>query len=65
MPYKVGDSFVMMSIEEVRERLERESEKIEEVVDGLEGKLRSTRQDMEGLKTELYARFGRSINLET
>jgi prefoldin subunit 4 len=39
--------------------------KIEEEVLVLERKLATVREEMSGLKVELYARFGRSINLET
>jgi prefoldin subunit 4 len=39
--------------------------KIEEEVSVLEGKLATVREEMSQLKVELYARFGRSINLET
>jgi prefoldin subunit 4 len=39
--------------------------KIEEDVTALEEQLGTIREDMTQLKVELYARFGRSINLET
>jgi prefoldin subunit 4 len=39
--------------------------KIEEEVAALEEKLSTVREEMSQLKVELYARFGRSINLET
>lgn len=39
--------------------------KIEEDISQLEDKLNTAREDMTQLKVELYARFGRSINLET
>jgi prefoldin subunit 4 len=39
--------------------------KIEEDVSALEDKLGTIRDEMTELKVELYARFGRSINLET
>ena len=39
--------------------------KIEEEVAALEEKLATVREEMSELKVELYARFGRSINLET
>jgi len=55
----------MLSLDDVKELLEKETGKIEEVVTGLEDKLGETRSEMDGLKTDLYARFGRSINLET
>lgn len=39
--------------------------KIEEEVSAVEEKLSETRGEMRELKVALYARFGRSINLET
>jgi prefoldin subunit 4 len=39
--------------------------KIEEDVAALEEQLGTIREEMTQLKVELYARFGRSINLET
>ena len=41
------------------------TEKIEEEVSSVEEKLTSIREEMQQLKVALYARFGRSINLET
>ncbi len=38
---------------------------IEHSVSEVEGKLSTIREDMEQLKVQLYARFGKSINLET
>jgi len=45
--------------------LSTSTEKIEEEVTGVEEKLGTLREEMSQLKVELYARFGRSINLET
>lgn len=41
------------------------TEKIEEEVSAVEEKLGTVREEMQELKVSLYARFGRSINLET
>ena len=41
------------------------TEKIEASVSAVEGKLGIVREEMEQLKIQLYARFGKSINLET
>lgn len=65
IPYKIGDSFVLLPLPEVQEMLSTSTEKIEEDVSGLEEKLGTIREEMSQLKVELYARFGRSINLET
>jgi prefoldin subunit 4 len=63
--YKIGDSFISLPLSEVQEMLSTSTEKIEEEVAGLEEKLSTIRDEMQQLKVELYARFGRSINLET
>jgi prefoldin subunit 4 len=63
--YQIGDSFISLPLSEVQEMLSSSTEKIEEEVTALEEKLGTIREEMQGLKVELYARFGRSINLET
>jgi prefoldin subunit 4 len=63
--YQIGDSFISLPLPEVQEMLSRSTEKIEEEVMALEEKLGTIRDEMQELKFELYARFGRSINLET
>jgi prefoldin subunit 4 len=45
--------------------LSTSTEKIAEEVAVLEEKLGTVREEMQELKVDLYARFGRSINLET
>lgn len=63
--YQIGDSFISLPLAEVQELLSTSTEKIEEDVSGLEEKLNTVREEMQELKVHLYARFGRSINLET
>lgn len=50
---------------EIQELLSSSTEKIDEEVTQLEDSLSTVREEMEQLKVDLYARFGRSINLET
>ena len=45
--------------------VEASSSKMEKKIGSLEDLLSSVRDDMTQLKVDLYARFGRSINLET
>lgn len=45
--------------------LEKASQQIDQDVDELDSKLASHREEMDALKAELYARFGKGINLET
>jgi len=63
--YKVGDAFFHVPLSQAQEMLGISGAKIEEEVAGLEEKLANIRQDMLQLKVELYARFGKAINLET
>jgi len=65
IPYKIGDSFISLPLPEVQEMLSTSTSKIEEDVSALEERLSTVREEMSQLKVELYARFGRSINLET
>ncbi|MCJ1394654.1 hypothetical protein MMC18_007534 [Xylographa bjoerkii] len=63
--YKIGDSFISLPLPQVQEMLSSSTGKIEEEVSTVEEKLSEIREEMQQLKVALYARFGRSINLET
>ena len=63
--YKIGDTFVSLPLSEVQDMLTTSTEKIEESVSAVEEKLSIVREEMAQLKAQLYARFGKSINLET
>ncbi|KAH0262349.1 hypothetical protein KCU84_g21573, partial [Aureobasidium melanogenum] len=62
--YKIGDSFFLLPLPEVQELLATSIEKIDADVTAVEEKLSELRDEMQQLKTALYGRFGRSINLE-
>jgi prefoldin subunit 4 len=62
--YKIGDSFLSLSVEEVQELLAASVTRIDGEVTATEEKLSGLREEMTELKTALYGRFGRSINLE-
>ena len=62
--YKIGDSFFLLPLPEVQELLATSIEKIDADVTAVEEKLSEHREEMQHLKTALYGRFGRSINLE-
>ncbi|KAB8556610.1 hypothetical protein FH972_025647 [Carpinus fangiana] len=64
VPYRVGDTFVSLSVDKVQELLQERVQEVEKEIGAVEGKLSSAREEMEGLKVKLYARFGKSINLE-
>ena len=63
--YKIGDAFFHVPLEQAQEMLAAATTKIDEEVSTLEDKAGTLREEMDQLKVELYARFGRSINLET
>ncbi|KAL4970405.1 tubulin-binding prefolding complex subunit GIM3 [Aspergillus stella-maris] len=65
VPYKIGDSFVHLPLEQAQTMLASSTEQIDSEVSKLEDMLGELRDEMQQLKVALYARFGRSINLET
>lgn len=65
VPYKVGDAFFQIKATKALKMVEASSTKMEEEIGTLEETLSTVREDMTQLKVDLYARFGRSINLET
>lgn len=64
VPYKIGDSFFHLSLEEVQELLEQSTAKIDEEIEEIESKIDGNRKTLEVLKVELYAKFGKAINLD-
>ncbi|KAL9634836.1 MAG: hypothetical protein Q9204_002844 [Flavoplaca sp. TL-2023a] len=65
VPYKLGDAFIMLPLPEVQQLLSKSTDTIESSVSATEEKLSDIREEMNSLKVDLYARFGKSINLET
>ena len=65
VPYKIGDCFLSLPVAEVQELLAGSVARIDEEVAALEERLQGLRDEMEGLKVALYARFGKTINLES
>jgi len=62
--YKIGDSFVKLPLDKVQELLQQSTSEVDVDVEELEGRLDKIREEMTGLKSALYGRFGKSINLE-
>jgi prefoldin subunit 4 len=62
--YKIGDSFFHLPLEQAQEMLSTATTRIEEETGTLEEKLGAVREQMNSLKVDLYARFGKQINLE-
>jgi chaperonin cofactor prefoldin len=63
--YKIGDSFFQLPLEDAQSMLTTSTEQIDTEVSKLEDSMGEVREEMQQLKVALYARFGRSINLET
>ncbi|KAJ2493123.1 hypothetical protein IWW47_004898, partial [Coemansia sp. RSA 2052] len=64
VPYKIGDAFIMMSLERAQTRLEQDKGAIDLRVDELDTQISSISEEMDELKRALYAKFGQAINLE-
>ncbi|KAF2963929.1 hypothetical protein GQX73_g9650 [Xylaria multiplex] len=65
VPYKIGDAFFHIPLPQAQDMLASSTSRIEEELSELEEKIETNKEEMQQLKVELYARFGRSINLET
>ncbi|KAK4175883.1 hypothetical protein QBC36DRAFT_353540, partial [Triangularia setosa] len=63
--YKIGDAFFHLPLPQAQGLLGLSTAKIEEEIGELEDKMATIREEMTQLKVELYARFGKTINLET
>ncbi|KAJ1987565.1 hypothetical protein GGI25_005679 [Coemansia spiralis] len=64
VPYKIGDAFVMLPLEKAQNRVEKEKDAIDAVVEDLDSQIAGISAEMEELKKALYSRFGKAINLE-
>ncbi|XP_037283558.1 prefoldin subunit 4 [Rhipicephalus microplus] len=64
IPYKLGDIFVSMDPEEAQQRIERIREENKARTKVLEEEARNIKGIMAELKSQLYNKFGNSINLE-
>jgi prefoldin subunit 4 len=64
VPYKIGDSFYTLTVDEATERMEEEKALAEKEIGGMEEEIESVREDLNKLKVKLYGKFGSSINLE-
>lgn len=65
VPYKVGDAFIDLSLENVQARLSTEKEHVEIEVTSLEDELEAIKKEMSQLKLKLKSKFGDSINLDS
>ncbi|PVV02534.1 hypothetical protein BB560_003007 [Smittium megazygosporum] len=64
LDYKIGDAFVLLSHEEAMQRIEQEKEAAQETTDSLNKEIETVASTLDSLKSELYKKFGNSINLD-
>ncbi|KAJ3494066.1 hypothetical protein NLG97_g4315 [Lecanicillium saksenae] len=62
--YKIGDAFFHLPLEQAQDMLSTATSRIEEDTEALEEKIGAIKEQMTELKVDLYARFGKQINLE-
>ncbi|KAI9013081.1 hypothetical protein BC832DRAFT_590041 [Gaertneriomyces semiglobifer] len=62
--YKIGDSFVTLTLEECMKRIEDEREALDRDMEGLSEKMSGVQDKMGELKVLLKTKFGDSINLD-
>ncbi|PMB71850.1 Prefoldin subunit 4 [Beauveria bassiana] len=62
--YRIGDAFFHLPLEQAQEMLSTATTRIDEDTGALEEKISTIKEQMTELKVDLYARFGKQINLE-
>ncbi|KAF8893547.1 Prefoldin subunit-domain-containing protein [Infundibulicybe gibba] len=62
--YKVGEAFLHMPLPRALARLEKDQEAADARISSLAGAAEECEKEMKELKTVLYAKFGRAINLD-
>ncbi|KAJ3090483.1 hypothetical protein HK100_007436 [Physocladia obscura] len=62
--YKIGDSFIHMSLESAQERIVSDKDGIVGEIEIIKTEIDQLQTEMDALKKILYGRFGKSINLE-
>ncbi|WVR06877.1 hypothetical protein IAU60_003913 [Kwoniella sp. DSM 27419] len=63
--YKMGEAFFHLSLKAARRQLKADLKRYEGEIDQLEAKKDDCEKGMKDLKVQLYAKFGKQINLET
>jgi prefoldin subunit 4 len=64
IPYRIGEVFVHLTGDEVQERLEHDKAQVDAEVDEIGVEVSEIKATLTRLKVELYAKFGKAINLE-
>ncbi|KAK8864547.1 hypothetical protein IAR55_001797 [Kwoniella newhampshirensis] len=63
--YKMGEAFFYLDLRAARRQLKADLKRYEHDIEGLQGKAEECEKGMKELKVQLYAKFGKQINLET
>ncbi|WVQ82080.1 hypothetical protein IAT38_004208 [Cryptococcus sp. DSM 104549] len=63
--YKIGEAFFHLPLRDARKQLKADVKRYDAEIEGLEGKVAECEKGMKELKVQLYAKFGKQINLET
>ena len=64
VPYQVGEVFVYLTQDEAQQKIEASKDNLGDAVKSVDSKAQAIRDEMSGLKSQLYAKFGSAINLE-
>ncbi len=62
--FVIGECYVEISMGEATAHLEASVSEVEEAISKLNEKCKECKAEMQVLKTKLYAKFGKNINLE-
>ena len=62
--YQIGEVFVYLTQDEAQEKIETSKDNLGEAIKVVETRAQAIKDEMSGLKAQLYAKFGSAINLE-
>ncbi|GJJ06437.1 hypothetical protein Clacol_000629 [Clathrus columnatus] len=62
--YRVGEAFLHLPLNKAQGRLQRDQEAIASEIDRMQEKVEECEKTMKDLKIQLYAKFGKAINLD-
>jgi len=64
MRYKIGDAYVHLTTEDAQARIAKDQEVADQQLEEVKTRIDDVTGKMSELKTHLYAKFGKAINLE-
>lgn len=62
IPFKIGDAFLHVTLEQATELLEKEQKRLDEAIAAAEEEVDRCDGEMKKLKVDLYAKFGSNIS---